>query len=80
MPAVFKEQDVLMPRYEFECMVCEQRHEVQLPMKEVLNYIDNNVCRYNNHGEPCGGQLVQVYSAPGMSFKGAGWTPRFGPE
>jgi putative FmdB family regulatory protein len=51
-----------MPTYELKCEDCEQTVEV--------------VCRYEERPrrcEKCGGELVQVFHAPAIAFKGSGF-------
>jgi len=50
-----------MPTYEFECIGCAIRMEIERPITE--------------SGAPkcCGFDMRQVYYAPGIEFKGNGW-------
>ena len=50
-----------MPTYEFECVVCSIKYEVERPMTDTAA----PVC--------CHESMRQVYHAPGLSFKGTGW-------
>jgi putative FmdB family regulatory protein len=61
-----------MPVYEFECPKCKARTEVTARITESVT---PPMCVT----EGCDGQqeMRRVFSAPGLSFKGGGWTPRF---
>lgn len=50
-----------MPTYEYECIVCNVRYETTEKMAE--------------HVTPycCSMMMRQIYSAPGLNFKGTGW-------
>jgi putative FmdB family regulatory protein len=50
-----------MPMYEFECVECGIRYEVEQPM----NNVATPLC--------CTQNMRQIYSPPGISFKGSGW-------
>lgn len=50
-----------MPRYEYECMECRIKYEVEQSMDKV----STPLC--------CTQPMRKVYSAPGLSFKGTGW-------
>jgi putative FmdB family regulatory protein len=50
-----------MPTYEYECLECRIKYEVEQPM----NNVSNPLC--------CAKPMRQVYHAPGLSFKGTGW-------
>ena len=50
-----------MPRYEYQCIECGITYEVEQPMDKV----STPMC--------CTQSMRQVYSAPGLSFKGTGW-------
>lgn len=50
-----------MPSYEYECISCNIRYETIAP-------IGKNVAPLC-----CGLSMRQVYSVPGVSFKGTGW-------
>jgi putative FmdB family regulatory protein len=50
-----------MPMYEYECVMCNIRYEVEQP----ITSISAPMC--------CGTHMRQVYHAPGISFKGKGW-------
>ena len=50
-----------MPTYEYECISCNIRYDLIQPMGE------------NSVPLCCGLVMRQVYSAPGISFKGTGW-------
>jgi putative FmdB family regulatory protein len=50
-----------MPTYEYECVVCGIKYEVEQPMDKVTTPL----C--------CAQSMKQIYSAPGLSFKGNGW-------
>jgi putative FmdB family regulatory protein len=50
-----------MPTYEYECKKCHIRYEVEQPMDKVTTPL----C--------CSEPMRQIYSAPGISFKGTGW-------
>ena len=50
-----------MPIYEYECISCNIRYELEQKMAEhTIPYCCNLLMR-------------QVYHAPGLSFKGTGW-------
>ena len=50
-----------MPTYEYECVVCGIKYEVEQPMDKVINPL----C--------CAQSMRQLYSSPSISFKGQGW-------
>jgi putative FmdB family regulatory protein len=50
-----------MPTYEYECISCNIRYESIQPIGENVAPL----C--------CGTAMRQVYSVPGISFKGTGW-------
>lgn len=50
-----------MPTYEYECISCNIRYETTAPIGENVAPL----C--------CGVVMRQVYSVPGVSFKGTGW-------
>jgi putative FmdB family regulatory protein len=50
-----------MPMYEYECIMCNKRYEVEQPITSICA----PVC--------CGAHMRQLYYAPGISFKGKGW-------
>ena len=52
---------VKMPTYEYECVSCNIRYEVERAMSDTSEPI---CCSY---------PMRQVYHAPGLSFKGTGW-------
>jgi putative FmdB family regulatory protein len=54
-----------MPRYDYRCPHCEWHGELVLPMDH-----DKPKCFY------CETELVQILHAPGVAFKGEGWTPK----
>ena len=51
----------MSPRYEYECIECRIKYEVEQSMEDVTAPL----C--------CTKTMRQVYSAPGISFKGTGW-------
>ena len=50
-----------MPLYEYECIACGIRFEVERAMADATD----TVC--------CSFAMRQVYHSPGLSFKGTGW-------
>lgn len=50
-----------MPTYEYECVSCNIRYEVERAMSDTSEPI---CCSY---------PMRQIYHAPGISFKGTGW-------
>ena len=57
-----------MPRYDFTCQGCGEHIELQLPVGERDSLV---VCK------KCNCPMLRQPSAPGMVFKGVGWTPKF---
>jgi putative FmdB family regulatory protein len=62
-----------MPTYHYKCDTPECDGEVEFicTVKEKPDVVQ---C------PKCGVKMEQIYSLGGISFKGHGWTPRFGPE
>ena len=50
-----------MPTYEYKCLTCSIEYSVERSIHEE----NTPIC--------CSTSMVQVYSAPGLSFKGTGW-------
>jgi putative FmdB family regulatory protein len=50
---------MIMPRYDFKCNVCQEIKEVTEPIPPACT--------------TCGEQMVRVWSAPGIQFKGSGF-------
>ena len=50
-----------MPTYEYECMECRIKYEIEQSMEDAVTPL----C--------CAKSMRQIYSAPGLSFKGTGW-------
>jgi putative FmdB family regulatory protein len=50
-----------LPTYEYECIECGIKYEVQQSMTDTAAPL----C--------CTKSMRQIYSAPGLSFKGTGW-------
>jgi predicted nucleic acid-binding Zn ribbon protein len=50
-----------MARYEYECVACSIRMEIERPITE------------SGNPKCCGFDMRQVYYAPGIEFEGNGW-------
>jgi putative FmdB family regulatory protein len=50
-----------MPTYEYECIACGIKYEIN----RAMDYSDAPLC--------CSYPMKQIYSPPGLSFKGKGW-------
>ena len=51
----------MSPMYEYKCISCNISYEVERSVHE------------ENTPYCCNAMMVQIYSAPGLSFKGTGW-------
>lgn len=62
-----------MPTYEYVCDTadCGGTVTLRVPVKDKPDVVQ---C------PNCGVVMEQNFSAPGISFKGQGWTPKFGPQ
>lgn len=58
---------VVMPTYDYKCPTCMTTQEEAHSMNESPSI----VCK-------CGDIMKKVISLGGISFKGKGWTPKFG--
>lgn len=62
-----------MPRYEYQCPTCHGLHELSHPSSDAAMA----------EPRPCpvdGMPMERVIRPVGVSFKGGGWTPKFGPH
>lgn len=53
----------LMPTYEFKCEICDAYGTAQFTVDQTPNM----------RCPRCAKEMVRVYSAPGLIFKGKGW-------
>jgi len=60
-----------MPRYTYTCPTCDQTTLKDVPVKD--RHILAPTC------PTCATLMVLTVTPVGMSFKGQGWTPKFGP-
>ena len=51
-----------MPKYDYACFQCDTQFEYELSINHNKPFCDN-----------CGYVMIQVYSAPGIVFKGSGF-------
>ena len=62
-----------MPTYDYECLKC----------KKIIEVYHSIMKRLKTHKEAdpetkCTGEVVRQFGKPNVTFKGSGWTPKFG--
>jgi putative FmdB family regulatory protein len=62
-----------MPTYDYECQKC----------KKIIEVYHSIMIRLKTHREAdpetkCTGEVVRQFGKPNVTFKGKGWTPKFG--
>jgi predicted nucleic acid-binding Zn ribbon protein len=68
-----------MPIYTYKCDKCKRTFDVLHPIDKIGKIVNHSDITEGHQGLPerCDGKINQLIVAPGIIFKGKGFTPKF---